>query len=81
MERNTNLKGRELGVRTKIINSNYLTSECWSIQFWGLPYCRECEYLATEMCGGQRIRKSILAGEYPVDGLSDISSRFCNCTK
>jgi hypothetical protein len=75
MERSRNIKGRNFSVKTKIISSRYLTSECWSVQFWGLPHCRECGYLATEMCGGLRIRKSILSGEYPVGGLPDISRR------
>lgn len=50
-------------------------TECWMIQAWGLPYCRECEYLATEECGGYRIRKLILQGKYPKDGLPDVSQK------
>jgi hypothetical protein len=75
MRTNTDNIARESGVRTKIISSRDLTSECWHIQFRGLPYCKDCEYLATEMCGGQRIRKKILRGEYPVYGLPGISLR------
>jgi len=75
MVTNTDIKVRESGARTKIISSRYLTSECWSIQFCGLPYCKECDYLATQMCGGQMIRKKILSGEYPADGLPDASCR------
>lgn len=67
---------RGVTVRTKIVSSRYLTSDCWSIQFWGMPYCRECSYLATEECGGYRIRKEMLAGEYPKDGLPDLSDRL-----
>ncbi len=55
--------------KIKIISSADLTSECWSIQFWGFEHCRECEYLATEDCGGYRLRKDILAGRYPKEGL------------
>jgi hypothetical protein len=58
-------------LKMKVISSRGLTSECWSIQFWGLPYCRTCDYLATEDCGGYRIRRNILAGKYPKDGLPD----------
>jgi len=60
---------RDYKIKTKIISSRDLTSECWSIQAWGLPHCRECEYLATIDCGGVRIRKEILSGNYPKTGL------------
>lgn len=62
----------EYKIRSKVIRSSGLTSDCWSIQSWGLPYCRKCEYLATEDCGGYRIRTLILRGKYPKDGLPDI---------
>jgi len=72
-----NLGGQEFLVKTKIRQSD-LTPECWSIQVWGLPYCsglgnyqQMCKYLASEECGGQRIRKKILRGKYPVNGLPD----------
>ena len=61
---------QENKIRVKIINSRYLTSECWSVQTWGMPCCRKCDYLATQDCGGTRIRKDILTGKYPKDGLS-----------
>ncbi|MBW1731391.1 MAG: hypothetical protein JRJ75_10955 [Deltaproteobacteria bacterium] len=76
MEGRRNIRYRESRAQTKVISSRYLTSECWSIQFRGLPHCRECEYLATEMCGGLRTRKSILAAEYPLQGLPDISMKL-----
>lgn len=70
------MKGLE--IRTKRIYQKDLTSECWPIQFWGLPYCsgfgdyeRMCEYLGTDECGGQRIRKKILRGKYRLNGLPD----------
>lgn len=69
-----NMSCREFPVKTKRIYQKDLTSDCWSIQIWGLPYCRTCEYLATEDCGGYRIRKKILSGEYPVHGLPDVGS-------
>jgi hypothetical protein len=58
-------------IKAKVISSKGLTSKCWSIQFWGMPYCRTCDYLATEECGGYSIRKNILARKYPKDGLPD----------
>jgi hypothetical protein len=60
-------------MKTKIISSSSLTPECWSVQFWGMPYCCKCEYLATEDCGGYRIRREILSGSYPKNGLTDQS--------
>jgi hypothetical protein len=33
-----------------------------------------CEYLATEECGGQNIRKKILAGRFPLSDLPDTES-------
>jgi len=49
------------------------------VQIWGLAYCsgfgdsnNMCEYLATEECGGQNIRKMILSGKYQKDGLPDV---------
>jgi len=50
------------------------------VQVWGIDYCsgfgeaeNQCEYLGTGECGGERIRKLILAGKYPKDGLPDVS--------
>jgi hypothetical protein len=57
----------------KIISNRNLTSECLSIQFWDLPYCKKCEYLATEECGDYTIRKKIFSGRYPKSGLPDQS--------
>jgi len=62
----------------KYIRQSDLTTDCWMVQIWGLRYCsgmedREpCEFLATEECGGYRIRHAILKGEYPKDGLPNI---------
>ena len=33
-----------------------------------------CEYLATDECGGQAVRKRALAGEFPIAGLPDEGS-------
>jgi hypothetical protein len=72
---------QEYLVKTKRIYQKDLTSECWSVQVWGLPYCsgfgdyeNMCEFLASDECGGQRIRKRILSGKYPLDGLPDAGS-------
>lgn len=68
-------------VRVKRIRQSALTSDCWPVQVWGLSYCSGfgeyaamCEYLATDECGGQAIRKRALADEFPITGLSDAGS-------
>jgi hypothetical protein len=72
--RNIKIDGKEFLLKMKRVYQNDLTSDCWPVQVWGLPYCRDCEYLATEDCGGYRIRKLILSGEYPKNGLTDVGS-------
>ena len=64
----------DISFQVKRIYQKDLAKDCWSVQVWGLPHCRRCDYLATEDCGGVRIRKKILSGDYPVDGLLDASS-------
>jgi hypothetical protein len=70
------LGGQKFDVKTKRIYQKDLTSDCWPVQVWGLPYCsgfgdyeNMCEFLATDECGDQIIRKRILSGKYPVNGL------------
>lgn len=70
------LGGQKFSVRTKKIYQKDLTSDCWSVQVWGLPYCsgfgdyeQMCEFLATDECGGYSIRRKILRGKYPLHGL------------
>jgi hypothetical protein len=41
----------------KIVKQSDLTSECWSVQVWGLQYCEKCEFKDTDECGGKRIRE------------------------
>ena len=72
------MRNEGISFRVNRIYQKDLTSDCWSVQFWGLPYCsgfgdydQMCKYLATEECGGQGIRKKILTGEYPLNGLPD----------
>jgi len=76
MERKSNTGNEKSAVRTKVIDSRYLTPECWSIQLWGLYHCRACEQLATRKCRGYRIRKEIFSGKYPTGGLPDLSDGF-----
>lgn len=47
-------------MKIKIIKSSELTSECWMIQIDGLDACKNCEFLNTDECGGQNIRKRLL---------------------
>jgi|GEM_PF-1004232 len=75
---NIRLGGQEFAVRTKKVYQKDLSSDCWPVQVWGLPYCsgfgdyeQMCEFLATDECGGQGIRKKILAGRFPLSGLPD----------
>lgn len=63
------MKTEKSAFRTKIVNRRDLTSECWHIQVWGLPYCRTCKYLATEECGGISLRKKMFSGNFPLNGL------------
>jgi hypothetical protein len=56
--------------RVKVVLGSGLTSDCWMVQVWGLQYCsgfgdpeNMCDYLATEKCGGYRIRRAMLRGE------------------
>lgn len=69
-----NIGGKEFLMKTKRVYQKDLTSDCWHVQVWGFPYCKDCEYLATEDCGGYRIRKLILSGKYPKNGLPDAGS-------
>ena len=57
--------------RTKTINQKDLTPDCWPVQIWGIGHCKTCEFLHTRECGGKNIRKAIMDGEFPMDGLPD----------
>ena len=39
------------------VNQNEMTSECWIVQFGGLAACDTCEFVDTDECGGEEIRK------------------------
>ena len=45
-------------MKCKIIQQKTLTTECWSVQIWGLSYCDKCEFKDTNQCGGKRIRET-----------------------
>ena len=47
----------------KYMKQSELTSECWSIQMWGIEKCDSCEFLNTDECGGQDIREKLLKKE------------------
>jgi len=47
-------------MKIKIVKQSDLTSECFSIQVWGIGSCETCEALNTDECGGQEIRKKLL---------------------
>lgn len=73
-----NIGGKDFLVRAKRINPGDLSTDCWPVQIWGLPYCsgfgnpeNSCEYLGTDECGGIRIREMIFSGKYPKNGLPD----------
>jgi len=42
----------------KLVRQSDLTSECWSVQFHGLEYCKTCEFVDTDDCGGKNIRET-----------------------
>jgi hypothetical protein len=46
------------GPKVKTVKQKNMTSECWSVQVWGLEYCKTCECKGTTQCGGQEIRKT-----------------------
>lgn len=45
-------------VQSKSIPQAHLSSECWSVQFHGLGYCKTCELRDTPECGGKKIRET-----------------------
>ena len=79
---NIDIGGQQFKAKTKQIYQKDFTSDCWMVQFWGIDYCSgngnpasACEYLGKKECGGERIRKLILSGKYPKEGLPDVSDR------
>jgi len=45
-------------MKVRVIHQVNLTSECWSVQSWGLEYCEACEYKDSKDCGGQEILRT-----------------------
>jgi hypothetical protein len=43
---------------TKVVSTDKLTPECWSVQFFGLDYCKHCDLRNTDSCGGKDIIKT-----------------------
>ena len=47
-------------MKIKLVKQNELTSDCWSVQIWGLESCDFCPYINTEDCGGKDIRRKLM---------------------
>ena len=41
-----------------VAEQSKLTSECWSVQLFGLDYCETCPLRDTPECGGRNIRRT-----------------------
>ena len=50
--------------RVAVMNQKDLDSSCWSVQFWGIGYCKACEYRGTDDCGGRHEIKNRLRELY-----------------
>lgn len=48
------------GYKIAIMNQKDLDPTCWSVQFWGVDYCKTCEFLGTKDCGGNKEVKDYL---------------------
>lgn len=48
------------GYKVAIMNSKDLDPTCWLVQFWGVNYCKTCEFLETKDCGGSKEVKEYL---------------------
>lgn len=44
--------------KTKLIDQNKLSSECWRVQMQGRSACADCEFEGTDECGGENIIKT-----------------------
>lgn len=45
-------------MKVSTVEQAKVTDECWSVQIWGLGYCKTCEYAGKRLCGGKNIRKT-----------------------
>lgn len=55
--------GRIVEKEVRYVPQSHLTSDCWSIQFWGLEECMTCEYKNTPDCGGGETLKRLIKAE------------------
>ncbi len=46
-------------MQSRMVKQANLSSECWTIQFWGLSACKECQYKGKRECGGKNIIKTL----------------------
>jgi len=57
-------KGRTIkegpGYKIAAMNQKDLDPTCWSVQFWGVDYCKTCEFLGAKDCGGSKQVKEYL---------------------
>jgi len=51
-------KEKEKKMEVKVIPQGHMSSECWSIQVWGLDHCKTCPSENKKECGGKNIRKT-----------------------
>lgn len=42
----------------RMVKQSHMTSECWSVQLYGLTACETCEAKGKRDCGGKRILKT-----------------------
>jgi hypothetical protein len=45
-------------MKTRVIQQNKMTGECWLIQMSGPKTCETCEAKGKRDCGGKKIRKT-----------------------
>lgn len=62
-------------VSVRTVNQSELTSDCWSVQVWGIEHCKTCQYLNTKECGGEEILKKVEKGQYPSAGIGQESGK------
>jgi hypothetical protein len=74
-------------LKKKHVPQAQLSAECWSVQFWGLAYCKTCPFKGKKDCGGKKIRrtgKNELGFKVGQKGLGvDLSGKSspCKCSR
>jgi len=48
------------GYKMAVMSQNSLDPTCWLVQFWGVDYCKSCEFFGTKECGGSKEVKDYL---------------------